>query len=73
MLPQKGKKTEKRLEVPVNMLHVDDLLVDSLELLNGRLILDKGFRLSRIQIRKIKNIGQIHDFIEPVKIKRMLL
>ncbi len=73
MLPQKGKKTEKRLEVPVNMLHVDDLLVDSLELLNGRLILEKGYRLSKIQVQKIKNLAKIHDFIEPVKIKRMLL
>jgi len=56
-------------EVPSNELKPGHFLLSNVETLSGDLILQKGIRLSRVHVERVRNVREREKIREPIKIR----
>jgi hypothetical protein len=61
---------ETVMELPVASLEVGMQIFCDIRLSNGHLIIANGTHLSQPQVDRLRNLGKIFTFVEPIKIKR---
>ncbi|MCR6632809.1 MAG: response regulator [Magnetospirillum sp.] len=56
-------------DVPVSALRVGHLVLSDIKLTNGHLVLARNTMLSAAQIERLRSLGKIYSFVEPVRVR----
>lgn len=63
------KEAPAEVEVPVAVLRPGNLVLTDIVLTNGHLILAANTRLSAAQVERLRSLGRIYTFVEPVRVR----
>lgn len=64
-----GSTAPVEAEVPVSTLRSGHLVLSDIRLTNGHLILAANTMLSAAQVERLRSLGKIYSFIEPVRVR----
>lgn len=57
------------VEIPIAALRTGQLVLCDIRLTNGHLILAANTRLSAAQVERLRSLGRIYSFVEPVRVR----
>jgi response regulator RpfG family c-di-GMP phosphodiesterase len=66
---QTAAPSEKTAEISVSALRTGQRLVSEVRLTNGHLILPAGTQLSGPHVERLRNLGKIFSFVEPITVR----
>ncbi len=64
-----GSTQPVEVEVPVSTLRTGNLVLSDIRLTNGHLILSANTMLSAAQVERLRALGKIYSFVEPVRVR----
>lgn len=69
LLPLLTSNTLTEAEVPIAVLRAGQLVLSEIRLTNGHLILAANTQLSAAQVERLRSLGKIYSFVEPVRVR----
>lgn len=64
-----GSTQPVEVDVPVSTLRTGNLVLSDIRLTNGHLILSANTMLSAAQVERLRALGKIYSFVEPVRVR----